>query len=244
MIRVIPSLSILNGRTAKLSHGDFKNARLFEKSPLDLAKFFEDNGAEWLQITDLDGAASDRVSNDGVLQVIAAHTHLKVSFSGGMRNSDDVSNVLKNGAKTVTLATLAYEKPDLFLDLLITYGRNRFVLGADVEDGTIVTRGWQGKTKKDVWEHIQYFYDRGVQFAKVTDVNRDGVLEGPNFDLYREAVERFPNMEIVASGGVRSVADIEQLNDIGVWGVIVARALYEDKLDVRDLQPFFGQAAR
>jgi phosphoribosylformimino-5-aminoimidazole carboxamide ribotide isomerase len=243
MIRVIPSISILGGKTAKLIDGDYKNARLFDKSPLDLALFFEDKGAEWLHFVDLDGANVGQVKSEHILQVVAAHTSLKVSFSGGIRSSQDVSTVLKSGAKTVTLATLAVEKPEMFMDLLITYGRNRLVLGADIKDGKIVTRGWQANTHKDAWEHIQFFNDRSVQFVKITDVNRDGNLEGPNFDLYQEAVDRFPNMEIVASGGVRSVADIEKLNDIGVWGVIVARALYEDKIHFEDLQPFFQQNA-
>lgn len=243
MIRVIPSISILGGKTAKLIQGDFKNARLFEKSPLDLAKFFEDSGAEWLHVVDLDGAAKGQVQNDHVLQVLAAHTKLKVSFSGGLRSSQDVSMALKHGAKTVTLATLAVQNPELFMDLLINFGRNRLVLGADVKDGKVATRGPLGKTNKDLFEHIQYYYDRSVQFVKITDVNRDGVLEGPNFDLYRQAKERFPNMEIVASGGVRSVADIEELDKIGVWGVIVARALYEDKLDMQDLRPYFTKPA-
>ena len=241
MIRVIPSISLLDGKVSKLIGGDYNNIRLVDKSPLDLAKFFEDKGAEWLHIVDLDGANAARVKNEHTLQVLAAHTHLKVSFSGGLRTSLDVSDALKSGAKTVTLATLAVEKPDTFMDLLITYGRNRLVLGADIKDGKIVTRGWQANTNKDAWEHIQFFYDRSVQFVKITDVARDGNLEGPNFDLYKEAVQRFPNMEIVASGGVRSMADIEKLNEIGVWGVIVARALYEDRLPIDELFPFVAE---
>jgi phosphoribosylformimino-5-aminoimidazole carboxamide ribotide isomerase len=242
MIRVIPSISILGGKTAKLISGDYKNAQLFEKSPLDLAKYFEDNGAEWLHLVDLDGANVGQVKNEHILEVLAAHTNLKISFSGGIRTSQDVSTVLKAGAKSVTLATLAVEKPEIFMDLLITYGRNRLVLGADIKDGKIVTRGWQANSNKDAWDHVQYFNDRSVQFVKITDVNRDGNLEGPNFDLYKAAADRFPNIEIVASGGVRSLADIEKLNEIGVWGVIVARALYEDKLHVEDLQPYFNQS--
>ena len=225
MLRVIPSLSIYKGRTAKVSHGDFQNAQLFDKSPVDLAKYFEDNGAEWLQFVDLDGAGDGTVRNDHILQVIASYSKLKVNFSGGVRTSDDVSAALKSGAKTVTVSTVAAQKPDLFMEWIISFGANRLVLGADVSNGKIVTGGWKAETKLDPWEHIQYFYDRSVQFLKLTDVDRDGVLEGPNFELYKEARDRFPNLNIVASGGVRSIADIEKLDELGIWGVIVARAL-------------------
>lgn len=243
MIRIFPSISLLDGKVAKLIDGDYKHIRLFDKSPLDLAKYFEDKGAEWLHIVDLDGANMQKVRNDQTLQVLSAHTNLKVSFSGGLRNSLDVSNVLKSGAKTVTMATLAVEKPDTFMDMLITYGRNRLILGADIKEGKIVTRGWQANTNINAWDHIQFFYDRSVQFVKITDVTRDGNLEGPNFELYKDAVERFPNMKIVASGGVRSMADVEKLNQMGIWGVIVARALYEDRIPIDELFRAFGGTA-
>ena len=242
MIRVIPSFSISKGRLAKVGHGSGKNSQLFEQSPLDLAKFFEDHGAEWIHVVDLDGANEAEVQNAHILQILSGHTNLKINFSGGIRTDGAVTLALENGAKTVTVSTIAATDPNRFMDWIITFGRNRLVLGADSSKGKVVTRGWNKETNIDIWEHIAYYRDRSIQYVKLSDVDRDGFLEGPNFELYEEAVRRFPEMNIVASGGVRSVQDIERLQDMGLWGVIVARAFYEDKIDIEDLKPFFEMA--
>ena len=242
MIRVIPSISISKGRTAKVAHGNGKNARLFDQSPLDLAKFYEAQGAEWIHVVDLDGANEQEVRNSHILQLIAGHTDLKINFTGGIRTDGGVTMAIENGAKTVTVSTIAATDPNRFMDWIITFGRNRLVLGADTSNGKIVVRGWNKETNIDLWDHIAHFRDRSIQYVKLTDVKRDGVLEGPNFELYEEAVRRFPDMHIVASGGVRNVQDIERLQDLGLWGVIVARALYEDKIDFEELKPFFELA--
>ena len=241
MIRVIPSISLSKGRLAKLDYGSGKNAQLYEQSPLDLAKYFEDHGAEWIHVVDLDGASEQEVRNSHVLQMLAGHTSLKINFSGGIRTDGGVTMAIENGAKTVTVATVAVLEPNRLMDWIITFGRNRLVLGADSSDGKIVTRGTNKAPNLDVWDFISYYRDRSLQYVKLTDVNRDGHLEGPNFELYEEAVRRFPDMHIVASGGVRDVKDIERLQDMGLWGVIVARAFYEDKIDIDDLKPFFNQ---
>ena len=240
MIKVIPSISLTNGKVAKLGSGDFENAKLFDKDPLYLAQYFEDNGADWLHLVDLDGANENGNTNTHILQIIAGHTNMKINFSGGVRTDGSVNIALEAGAKTVTVATVAATNPSLFMDWIITFGRNRLVLGADVVGKEVVSRGWHNQTGINLWDHITYYRDRSIQFVKITDTKRDGVLEGPNFDLYKEAVERFPDMHIVASGGVRSIADIEKLNEIGVWSVIVARAFYEDKIQMADLRPFLS----
>ncbi len=244
MIRVIPSISVSKGRLAKLDASGNVGERNYDRNPLDLAKYFEANGAEWLHVADLDGALADEVRNHYLLETITAHTGLKVNFSGGIRTDESLSKALTAGAKTVTVATIAATDPKRLHDWIITFGWNRLILGVDVDkDRKVVTRGWQTPTTLDVWELIAHFRDRGILWVKLTDVSRDGTMVGPNFDLYREARERFPDVNIVASGGVRNVADIEQLNEMGVWGVIIARAFYEGKLLMEDLRPYMASAS-
>lgn len=240
MIHIVPSISISEGKVVKLSSATTNNALLYDKSPLDLAKYFEDHGIKRLHFVDLDGAREQSVINYLTLQVIAGHTDLNINFSGGIRTDGGVQLALEHGAKTVTVATIAATNPDAFMSWLISFGRDKLVLGADSNNGNIATNSWRKQTDIKTLDHIQYFYDRGAQFLKCTDVLRDGIMEGPNFDLYKEVVTKFPNMRVVASGGVRSVADIEKLEEIGVWGVIIARAFYEDHINMKDLAKFIS----
>jgi phosphoribosylformimino-5-aminoimidazole carboxamide ribotide isomerase len=240
MIQIVPSISISEGKVVKLSSATTNNAHLYEKSPLDLAKYFEDHGIKRLHFVDLDGAREKSVINYDTLQVIAGHTGLNINFSGGIRTDGSVQLALDHGARTVTVATTAATHPDVFMSWLITFGRDKLVLGADTNDGKISINSWRNQTELNTFDHVQYFYDRGAQFLKCTDVLRDGVMEGPNFELYKQMVEKFPNMRVVASGGVRSVADIEKLQEIGVWAVIIARAFYEDHLNMKDLSKYLA----
>lgn len=241
MIQVVPTISIADGKVAKLSTSATLNAALYEKSPLDLAKYFEDHGMKRLHFVDLDGAEQQSVVNYQTLQVIAGHTNLNINFSGGIRTDGGIQLALEHGAKTVTIATMAAKHPDVFMSWLISFGRDKLVLGADTTgEGLIKINNWHQTTNINTFDHIQYYYDRGVQFLKCTDVTRDGVLVGPNFELYEQVVKMFPNMRVVASGGVRSVADIEKLNELGVWAVVVAKAFYEDRITMKDLAKFLA----
>ncbi len=238
---VIPSISISEGKCAKLSaHSNYKNAQLFEQSPLDLAMYFEDNGVEWIHFVDLDGARSEGTKNNHILEIIAKYTKLKINYSGGIRTDGDIQEVIDCGAKTITAATVAASDPAMFTTWMITYTPKRLILGADMVDGKIATKGWANRTEIDYIEHIDFYKNRGIQFVKVTDVSRDGVMLGPNFAMYQEVRDKFPDLQIVASGGVRSSEDIQKLNDMGLFAVIIARAFYEDKLTMKDLAKFFS----
>ena len=243
MIEIIPSISVLNGKCAKLSAANTANAQLYERSPLDLAHFFEEAGFKRIHLVDLDGARAGEVINYPTLQLIAGHTKLKINFSGGIRTDGGAQLAFENGATTVTVATVAATNPDQFMSWLISFGRNKLVLGADVMNGTISARGRQRDTGIDALAHIQHWTDRGVINLKLTDVARDGELEGPNFGLIKSVVETFPQLNVMVSGGVRSVADIEELDKLGVGEVIIARAFYEDRLPLEQLEKYLRKPA-
>lgn len=214
------------------------NEKWYDKSPLDLAQYYEDHGVKWVHFVDLDGASTERMVNYHVLQIIANYTGLKVNYSGGIRTDGDIQTALDYGAKTITAATVAATDPDMFMNWMISYGSGKLILGVDEREGFITTRGWNNKTSIAYQDHIEYYYDRGIQFLKCTDVARDGLMEGPNFKMYQDVREKFPTLNLVASGGVRSVDDVRKLNELGLFAVIMARSLYEDRIHMKDLREF------
>ena len=236
MIQIIPSISIINGKLTRLKQGDYSRETVYQDSPVDIAKQFEDYGIQKIPIVDLDGARQGSPINYHILQMIAGYTDLKVDFSGGIRTDGDISKAYEHGATSVTASSVAINKRELFSSWLMSYGREKITLGADAKDGKITIRGWQTATNTDVEEHIDYFYMRGIKYVKCSDVNKDGIEEGPNFDLYKHLVKTFPNVHLLASGGVRSVDDIKKLEDIGVKGVIFGRAYYEGNLTLKDIE--------
>ena len=241
MIQVIPSIAIRKGKVVKMRKGDPSSEKAYDENPLDLAKRFEDSGIEVVHLVDLDGAEKGSPVNWHVLEAIAGHTGLKVDFTGGISTDGDISKAYEYGADYITAASIAVTNPELFASWIISYGREKMTLGADVVDkGTkqLLYRGWQSKTKLTLFEHLEYFYSRGLKYVKSTDVSRDGVLEGPAFDFYQEIITAFPEICVLASGGIRGVDDIKRLNDMGIFAVIFGKAYYEGILKLKDLEQF------
>lgn len=238
MIKIIPAISIIDGKCARLTEGRKENIVFYEESPLDLAKKFEDHGFSRLHLIDLDGAVKGRVINAHILEMIAGYTNLEIDFTGGISSSSDIVKAFENGARRVVSARMAIHDPEEFLSWLISYGRSKIILGADFYDGKIVTDGWLKDTQTDLFDHIEFYYQRSISYVKCTDTSRDGLLEGPSFDLYKDIVERFPGIRILASGGIRSVEDVEMLQQIGVYGVIFNRAYYEGKIKLKEFEKF------
>jgi phosphoribosylformimino-5-aminoimidazole carboxamide ribotide isomerase len=238
MIEIIPSISILNGKFVRLQKGDFSSEKIYKESPLDTAKRFEDHGIRIIHLVDLDGAKRGSPVNYHILETIAGYTNLRINFSGGIATDGDISKAYEYGATSITAATVAVNKPDYFASWIISYGRNKIVLGADALDGKIAIRGWQKGTQIDISDHIENFYMRSLKYVKTTDISKDGLMEGPAFEMYDTLIKKFPGLCILASGGVRSVEDIKKLNDQGVYGVIFGKALYEDKIAIKDLEYF------
>lgn len=235
---LVPSISVINGKTARLQQGDFSKETTYEESPLDIAKQFEDHGISRIHLIDLDGARRGRTVNFDFLHVISAYTGLTINFAGGMHTDGDVLKAFEYGAESITAASVAVSNKELFSNWLMSYGRKKVALAADSLDGMIRIRGWQKATSMDLFEHVAYFYERGLKYLKTTDISKDGALSGPSFELYKNLVREFPNLSIFASGGVRNIDDIKQLNDLGLYGVIFGKAFYEGNISLDDIDSF------
>ena len=242
MIQLIPSIALLNGKVVRLRQGDYSTEIEYKMDPVDLAKKFEDHGMEVVHLVDLDGARRGSPVNYHVLEAIAGHTNMKVDFTGGIQTDGDISKVYEYGAKYITAASISVIQPELFASWIVSYGRTKITLGADSLNNTISFKGWQKKSEINLFKHIDYFYMRGLKYVKTTDISRDGLMEGPSFSLYKEILEAFPDICVLASGGVRNLDDIDKLNELGVFAVIFGRAYYEKKLKLKDLERYLIKA--
>ena len=242
MIQIIPSINITNGKITQLKQGDYSKGTVYNDSPVDMAKRFEEAGMKKIQITDLDGILKRTPVNYHVMEAIAGYTSLQIGYSGGISTDGDISKAYEYGATTITASPVAINNKKLFFSWLISYGREKITLTADALNGKITTTmdGQQKATDIDLYKHLDYYHMRGVKYVKSTDVAKDGIEEGPNFDMYKAIIEKFPDINLIASGGVRSVDDIRHLNDIGVKGVIFSRAYYEGNLTLNDLKPLIS----
>ena len=240
MFKVIPAISISKGKVVLLRKGNFSDQLKYDFNLIDAAKLMEDNGIEVVHFLDLDGVKSESPKNYHTLEVIARHSDLKVDFMGGIRTDGDINKVLEYGATYFTVSSVAVNNNELFASWIMSYGREKLSLMANVSDGKLVYKALAKKADIDIDEHIAYFHMRGLKYLKVTDMNRDGVLEGPNFELYQRLKKQYPDMCIAASGGVRSMDDIKKLKDMGLFGVIVGRALYEGKIKIEELKQVMG----
>lgn len=240
---LVPSISVIKGRTIRLTKGDYASEKVYDVSPLDVAERFADHGVSRIHLIDLDGAKKGSPVNYPTLEMIAGHTDLKINFAGGLHTDGDILKSLEYGASDITAATIAAYDKELFASWIMSYGREKIALGADEFDGFIKVGGWQKDTRIKLIDHIEYFYDRGLKYVKTTDISRDGALEGPSFDLYTDLMKRFPELCIFASGGVRSMEDILQLEDVGVYGVIFGKAFYEGKITLKEIAKFNTKAS-
>lgn len=241
MIQVIPSIAIRKGKVVKMRKGDPLSEKAYDENPLDLARRFQDHGMEVIHLVDLDGAERGSPVNYHVLEAIAGYTNLKVDFTGGITTDGDIGKAYEYGAAYITAASVAVTNPELFASWIISYGREKMTLGADVTNtktNEVLFRGWKSRSQLTLFEHIDYFYSRGLKYVKSTDVSRDGVLEGPAFDFYAAAMKQFPEISWLASGGVRGIDDIKRLNEMGLFAVIFGKAYYEGVLKLKDIEEF------
>lgn len=239
-MEIIPSILIHNGQTARLIKGDFKKEKVYDLSPLDLAKQFESAGIEKLHLVDLDGAKKGYIVNYPTLEMLAGHTSLKINFTGGLHTDGDVNKAFEFGADSITASTISIYRPELFKAWMISHGREKIMLGADSLDRQIRVGGWLKKTKVDLFKHIAYYYERGLKYIKTTDISREALLEGPPMELYQELLAQFPNLHILAKGGVRDLADIEELKKIGIHSVIFSSSYYEGRITLQELSNFIA----
>lgn len=238
MIKIIPSIHVMKGKVVRVQKADFTRVTEYDLNPLEVARKFEDHGIDQIHMIDLEGARQGHPVNYGVLETIAGYTKLKIDFSGGITTDGDISKAYEYGASYITAASIAVSNRDLFSSWIISYGREKITLGADALDRKIAIRGWIKDTNIDVMDHIGYFYERGLKYVKTTDIAKDGEMQGPSFGLYKDLLNKYPSLYVLASGGVASLQDIEELNELGVWGVVFNKAFYEEKIKLKDIERF------
>ena len=233
-MRIIPAIDIINGKCVRLSKGVYESKKVYNENPLDVAREFEVSGIEYLHLVDLDGAKSDQIVNYKILESIASKTNLKVDFGGGLKKGEDIKIAFESGVNQITLGSLAVKNPELFLQSLQKYGSDKIILGADCKHRKIATNGWLEGSELEVMKFIKGYKKRGVKTVICTDIDKDGVLEGPSLELYEEILENV-EINLIASGGVASIKDIESLQRAGCEGVIIGKAIYENKISLKEL---------
>jgi phosphoribosylformimino-5-aminoimidazole carboxamide ribotide isomerase len=235
---IIPAIDIIGGKCVRLTQGDYNQKTEYHDHPLDMAKRFEDAGIKRLHLVDLDGAKAKHIVNHSVLKDIASKTSLHVDFGGGVQSPEDIELAFALGAHQVTGGSVAVKNPELFASWLQVYGGNRIILGADARDRKIAVSGWQEKTGLDLLEFIEDYHIQGVEYVICTDVAKDGLLQGPSLELYKEILQHLPGIKLIASGGVSGMHDLEALQKLGVFGTIVGKAYYEGKITLEELASF------
>ncbi len=237
-MHIIPAIDLIDGKAVRLTQGDYRQKTEYNARPLEVAQQFEDAGLTRLHVVDLDGAREKHVVNWKVLELISTKTKLHVDFGGGVQSDDDLRVVFECGAKQVTGGSIAVKQPDVFERWLSQYGAERIILGADAKNEKIAVSGWAEGTNVWVYDFVDNYVDKGVKYVISTDVAKDGLLQGPSFDLYRNLQDRQPNLSLIASGGVSGIRDIEALADMGLYGVIVGKAIYEGRVTLKELTKF------
>lgn len=237
MIELIPAIDIIDGKCVRLSQGDYGSKKVYNEDPLEVACMFEAGGIKRLHIVDLDGAASQHIVNYKVVERIASSTSLVIDFGGGVKSDEDLRIAFDSGAQMVTGGSVAVKNPDLFCRWIEEYGPERIILGADVKNRHIAVSGWKEDSSLDLFPFLDGYLQKGINRVICTDIQKDGMLEGPSLDLYQDILKYAPGLHLIASGGVGSMDDIYRLQDIGVPAVIFGKALYEGNITLADLRP-------
>ena len=235
---IIPAIDMIGGKCVRLSKGDYDTKKVYNEDPVEVAKMFEDGGIKRLHLVDLDGAKAGHIVNHKRLEQIATQTSLVIDFGGGLKTTKDLEIAFECGAQMVTGGSIAVKNPTEFLGWLSKYGSERIILGADAKDGKIAVTGWQEDTDSELIPFIQDYYAKGLRKAICTDIAKDGMLQGPSVELYKQILAVLPDLYLVASGGVSSMRDIEELASINMPAVIIGKAIYENRITISELSKF------
>lgn len=238
MIEIIPALDIIDGKCVRLKQGDYNAKTVYRGEPLEIARMYEDSGIRRLHLVDLDGAKARHIVNYRILESIAGKTSLRIDFGGGLKSDEDVAIAFECGAQMITGGSVAVKNENMFLTWLAKYGNERIILGADVMDEKIMTDGWNESSETDIFSFLDNFSGRGIKKVISTDIRKDGMLEGPSTGLYIKIRSAYPGFELIASGGIATMSDIERMDQIGMSGVIVGKALYEGRISLKELSRF------
>ncbi len=235
---IIPAIDIIDGKCVRLTKGNYDTKIIYNENPVDAAKGFEDAGITHLHLVDLDGAKKSEVVNWKVLESIASQTKLQIDFSGGIKTKQSAQQAFDLGATQITVGSLAAKNPKEFVDWIWEFGEEKLILGADVIKDKIAIHGWQESSTKDIYSYLDYFFEEGIDYVLCTDVSKDGMLQGPSFDLYKDILGEYEEIKLIASGGVSSIEDLNQLKEIGCYAAIVGKAFYEGRISLSELSNF------
>lgn len=238
-MRIIPAIDIIDGKCVRLSKGDYSTKKIYNYNPVDVAKQFEDSGIEYLHLVDLDGAKAKHIINYKVLERIATQTNLNIDFGGGLKSDDDLKIAFNSGANQITGGSIAVKQPAIFKKWIEKYGNERIILGADCENKKIAISGWQEASNLDVIPFIKDYQSKGIQYVICTDISKDGMLQGPSFDLYKQILDSSESpLKLIASGGISKFDELPKLKELGCEGVIIGKAIYEKRISLKQLEQF------
>lgn len=238
MIELVPAIDMIEGKCVRLTQGDYDTQKIYNESPLEVAKQFQDAGVARLHMVDLDGAKAGHIVNYRMSEKVASHTDLSIDFGGGLKSDDDLHIAFDCGAQMVTGGSIAVKNPDLFLSWITRYGSERIILGADAKEKKIAISGWKEGTAIDLIPFIKDYQSKGISKVICTDIARDGMLQGPAVKLYQEMQQEMPELYVIASGGVSSMGDIERLEEANIPAVIFGKAIYEGRISLKEIETF------
>jgi phosphoribosylformimino-5-aminoimidazole carboxamide ribotide isomerase len=239
-IEIIPAIDIIDGKCVRLSQGDYQQKTIYNENPLEVAKMFEAAGLKRLHLVDLDGAKAHHIVNQKVLENIASNTQLIIDFGGGLKSDEDLKIAFESGASMVTGGSIAVKSPEIFLRWIEKFGAEKIILGADAKNEMIAVAGWQEVSELSILDFIESYTIKGIRKVISTDIARDGMLSGPSIDLYKKIMAKFPTLELIASGGIATMKDIYELDEMGVPGVITGKAIYENRISLDEISRFLS----
>jgi phosphoribosylformimino-5-aminoimidazole carboxamide ribotide isomerase len=241
-LRIIPAIDIIDGKCVRLTKGDYNTKKIYNENPLEVAKEFEAAGIEFLHVVDLDGAKASQIINYKVLEQIASKTNLKIDFGGGLKSNKDLEIAFNSGANQITGGSIAVKNSDIFESWIEKYGAQKIILGADFypdsAGGKIATNGWQEESTLELIPFIKGYQNKGIQYVICTDISKDGMLQGPSFEVYKEIITAVKNVKLIASGGISTFDELPRLAENGCEGVIIGKAIYEKKISLKQLEQY------
>ncbi|HRB71217.1 1-(5-phosphoribosyl)-5-[(5-phosphoribosylamino)methylideneamino]imidazole-4-carboxamide isomerase [Flavobacterium sp. WV_118_3] len=240
-MRIIPALDIIDGKCVRLLNGNYQKMTIYSDDPLEMAKRFEDHGMQYLHLVDLDGAKSNRIVNYKILEKIASKTNLIIDFGGGIKADEDLRIAFNSGAAQLTGGSIAVKDPERFSGWIRDYGSSKIILGADVKDTTVAISGWLEESDQTIIPFLQDYVKKGIEYVICTDINRDGTLAGPAVDLYSELLQTFPEIKLIASGGISNVETLLELDELGCDAAIIGKAIYENRISLKELERLIVQ---
>jgi len=241
-MRIIPAIDIIDGKCVRLSKGDYSTKIIYNENPLEVAKSFENHGIEYLHLVDLDGAKSSEIVNYKIIEQIAAKTNLKIDFGGGLKSDKDVKIAFESGANQITGGSIAIKNSELFEKWISYYGSEKVILGADALNEKVAVSGWLENSNVDLIPFIKNYQSKGIQYVICTDISKDGMLEGPSFELYSRILSEILNIKLIASGGISTFEELPKLAEMGCEGTIIGKAIYEGRITLKQIENYILNA--